>query len=131
MGSSPSGSLSKSTCVFSHGSSPPRTRDTRPSQYSAPLAPFNMPTFGFSFSSSFVVVASVTAVTVVVSGPENAVSLLPGPVGSVPGDAPALTSPSNAALASEAVASEAGAADAPGFSGAASLGGSGGGGSAP
>ena len=135
MGSSPSGSLSKSTCVFSHGSSPPRTRDTRPSQYSAPLAPFNMPTFGFSFSfsvsSSFVTVASITAVTAVVSGPEIAVSLLPGPVGSVPGDAPALTSPSGAALASEAVASEAGAADAPGFSGAASFGGSGGGGSAP
>ena len=43
MGSSPSGSESKTTMVFSHGSSPPRTRCTRPSQNSLPLSPMMMP----------------------------------------------------------------------------------------
>mmetsp|Transcript_9509 Transcript_9509/g.35370 ORF Transcript_9509/g.35370 Transcript_9509/m.35370 type:complete len:204 (+) Transcript_9509:820-1431(+) len=49
IGSSPCGSLSKTTCVFSQGSSPFFTFETRPSQYSAPRSPIKMPTFsGFA-----------------------------------------------------------------------------------
>ena len=122
MGSSPSGSLSKSTCVFSQGSSPPRTRDTRPSQYSAPLGPFRMPTFssggetfGVSPGAFFGAVASVAFVS------EEGAASPPGP----PGDA-TRASPSGAASAS-AVASP----SVSGFVSGGGLGGSGGGGRAP